>query len=1024
MGLNKPIRLLLTVLLTISGVSAFAQTQVSGHVYDSFGEPLIGASVMIKGTMTGSITDFDGAYSISAKSTDVLVAEYLGFNAIEETVGSRKVIDFKLSEDKNVLDDVVVIAYGAAKKSDLTGSVANVKMGDIKDAPTLSIDNALQGRIAGADFMSTDGAPGATTSIRIRGTRSISASNEPLFIVDGIMDAIHDLNDINSDDIASISVLKDASSTAIYGSRGANGVIIITTKKGTKSDKVSISFKADFGLSQLPKSLDIMNATEFVQYRNDFAYFGKDASHSNVNANTPLSGSVYADPYSYGEGTDWIGNITRNAFSQNYALSLNGGSEKGSYYFSVAYNDTEGIIDGSGQSRFTGRFKGERQFFKWLKASYNGSYTYRNQDVNKATIGGTSWWNGAQYLSPLLKVTDSENPLYNLGQKVNTPRAMIDLNTNIQKRNSTNHAVSVDITPVENLVIASVLSYYLYDRQTYRYYPGSLPAKTANEGGQAYRANYTENSLSSETTVRYKLEKDGHTFQPLVGFSAYRFGAENFTLEGKGYMDDEVMWNNMNAVLDKETYSAGTSCNSTQKMSAFARVDYNWKSRYYITATGRYDGASNFAANNKWAFFPSAALRWNISNEAFMSNVAWIDDLSLRFSAGLTGNDAISAYKSLAMLSSTTGGYLFDGSQPVAFYRSRLAEPGLTWEKTASYNLALDWTLLKGRLTMTAEAYLSRTTDLLLEVQVADQTGYNSRLTNLGEISNKGLELSIESRNIEKKNFQWTTSFTISHNTQKVIDIGSEDFVPQLNCPGTNKYMMYSYVEGYPLNSLWGFKYGGLWKSDEDRERNRQTKAYASENTKWEDGTPRYYDINHDGVLNQKDLVYQGSADPIIYGGLQNTFYYKNFKLGVYFAYSLGGKIYNYGEFYQSGGMYTNQYRYMLDSWHPERNPESNIPRAGYTDVALPSDFMIHDASYIRLKNISLGYTLDISKYWKNGIRDITFTFSGENLYLWKNYNGFDPDVSTESDNAALRRVDLGAYPKPRTFTFSIQVRY
>ena len=1024
MGLNKPIRLLLTVLLTISGVSVFAQTQVSGHVYDSFGEPLIGASVMIKGTMTGSITDFDGAYSISAKSTDVLVAEYLGFNAIEETVGSRKVIDFKLSEDKNVLDDVVVIAYGAAKKSDLTGSVANVKMGDIKDAPTLSIDNALQGRIAGADFMSTDGAPGATTSIRIRGTRSISASNEPLFIVDGIMDAIHDLNDINSDDIASISVLKDASSTAIYGSRGANGVIIITTKKGTKSDKVSISFKADFGLSQLPKSLDIMNATEFVQYRNDFAYFGKDASHSNVNANTPLSGSVYADPYSYGEGTDWIGNITRNAFSQNYALSLNGGSEKGSYYFSVAYNDTEGIIDGSGQSRFTGRFKGERQFFKWLKASYNGSYTYRNQDVNKATIGGTSWWNGAQYLSPLLKVTDSENPLYNLGQKVNTPRAMIDLNTNIQKRNSTNHAVSVDITPVENLVIASVLSYYLYDRQTYRYYPGLLPAKTANEGGQAYRANYTENSLSSETTVRYKLEKDGHTFQPLIGFSAYRFGAENFTLEGKGYMDDEVMWNNMNAVLDKETYSAGTSCSSTQKMSAFARVDYNWKSRYYITATGRYDGASNFAANNKWAFFPSAALRWNISNEAFMSNVAWIDDLSLRFSAGLTGNDAISAYKSLAMLSSTTGGYLFDGSQPVAFYRSRLAEPGLTWEKTASYNLALDWTLLKGRLTMTAEAYLSRTTDLLLEVQVADQTGYNSRLTNLGEISNKGLELSIESRNIEKKNFQWTTSFTISHNTQKVIDIGSEDFVPQLNCPGNNKYMMYGYVEGYPLNSLWGFKYGGLWKSDEDRERNRQTKAYASENTKWEDGTPRYYDINHDGVLNQKDLVYQGSADPIIYGGLQNTFYYKNFKLGVYFAYSLGGKIYNYGEFYQSGGMYTNQYRYMLDSWHPERNPESNIPRAGYTDVALPSDFMIHDASYIRLKNISLGYTLDISKYWKNGIRDITFTFSGENLYLWKNYNGFDPDVSTESDNAALRRVDLGAYPKPRTFTFSIQVRY
>ena len=334
---NRIMRLFVSIALSMGSLSVFAQTQVTGHVYDNAGEPLIGASVMIQGTTVGAITDIDGAYSISVRSSDILVAEYLGFMPSTETVGTRKVIDFRLSEDQNVLDDVVVIAYGAAKKSDLTGSVANVKMGDIKDTPTLSIDNALQGRIAGADFMSTDGAPGSTTTIRIRGTRSISASNEPLFIVDGIMDAIHDLNDINSDDIASISVLKDASSTAIYGSRGANGVIIITTKKGSKSDgKVNISFKADVGLSQLPRSLDIMNAAEFVQYRNDFAYFGDDKSHANVNATTPLSGSVYADPLSYGAGTDWIRNITRNAFTQNYALSLTGGGEKGSFYSSLA----------------------------------------------------------------------------------------------------------------------------------------------------------------------------------------------------------------------------------------------------------------------------------------------------------------------------------------------------------------------------------------------------------------------------------------------------------------------------------------------------------------------------------------------------------------------------------------------------------------------------------------------------------------------------------------------------------------
>ena len=1025
MELRKKLSVMTGLFLMLAALPAMAQSTIKGHVYDNTGEPLIGAYVTISGTSTGSITDLDGAYTIVAKSSDVLTAEYMGFTPMSETVGSRTVIDFRLQPDKNVLEDVVVIAYGAAKKSDLTGSVANVKMGDIKDAPVLSIDNALQGRIAGADFMSTDGAPGSTTTIRIRGTRSISASNEPLFVVDGVIDAIHDLNDINSDDIASISVLKDASSTAIYGSRGANGVIIITTKKGSGNEgKVNISFKADVGLSHLPRSLDVMNAAEFTQYRNDYAYFGSDASHSNVGSSTPLSGSVYADPLGYGKGTDWIEEITRLAVAQNYGLSLTSGNAKGSFFASLGYNDTEGIIDGSGQKRFTGRIKGERQIFPWLKASYNGSYTWRHTDENKATIGGTSWWNGAQYLSPLIKPTDSENPLYNLGQKINTPRSMIDQNVYYTDRNSTNHSINVEVTPVKNLVIASTLSYYLYFRSTYQYKPGTLPAKTANEGGEATRAEYNEMSMSSETTARYKLEKDGHTFQPMVGFSAYRNNAHNLSLTGKGYMDDEVMWNNMNAVLDKETYSAGTSYNAKQKMSAFARADYNYKSRYYITATGRYDGASNFASNNKWAFFPSAALRWNISNESFMQGVTWIDDLSLRLSAGMTGNDAISAYYSLAALSSTTGGYLFDGSQPVAFYRSRLAQPELTWEKTASYNLALDWTLFSGRLALTAEAYTSRTTDLLLTVQVANQTGYSSHFCNLGEISNKGVELTIDSRNIETKDFQWTTSFTISHNKQKVIDIGSEDFVTALKSPGNNGYMMYGYVEGYPLNSLWGFKYGGVWKSDAERERNAETKAYVGINAKNEDGTPRYYDINHDGVLNQDDLVYQGSADPYLYGGMQNTFYYKNFKLGVYLAYSLGGKIYNYGEFYQSGGIHTNQYRYMLNSWHPERNPKSEIPRAGYTDTALPSDFMIHDASYLRLKNISLGYTLDVSKFWKNGIRDVTFTLSGENLYLWKNYNGFDPDVSSEGTSSTLRRVDLGAYPKPRTFTFSIQVRY
>lgn len=1017
--------LLLSFLMFVCGIEAFAQSlTVTGKVTDKSGQPMIGATVHIDGTRTGVMVDVDGNYTIKASKGDVLVAEYLGYSNASARVTDKGIVNFELTEDKNYLDEVVVIGYGAAKKTDLTGSVANVKMSDIKDSPVLSVDNALQGRIAGADFMSTSGAPGATTTIRIRGTRSISASNEPLFVVDGVIDAIHDLNDINSDDIASISVLKDASSTAIYGSRGANGVIIVTTKAGMEGNgHPRITFKADANVAALPKGLDIMNAAEFTQYRNDFAYFGKDAAHSNVNSTTPLSGSVYPDPLNYSTDTDWIKAITRVAISQNYGLSVTGGSQKTSAFFSLGYNDNQGIIDGSGQKRVTTRIKLDHRFFKWLKLGYSGSYTYRHVDENKASIGGTSWWNSAQYLSPLIKVTDSENPLYNLGQKINTPRSLIDLNTYYTNRHTMNHSATVEITPVENLTLNSIFSYYLYKRSTFRYYPGTLPAKTENAGGQAYRAEYDEHSLTNETTLRYNLKANGHSFTPMIGFSAYQYQANNFTLDGSGYMDDEVMWNNMNAVLDKQTYTAGTSVSKKTKMSVFARADYNYDSRYYLTITGRYDGASNFAENNKWAFFPSGAFRWNVANEHWMKNVSWIDELAMRASVGLTGNDAIDAYRSLAALSSTTGGYLFNGTQPVAFYRSRLDQPDLTWEKTLSYNVGLDWSMLDNRLGITADVYYSKTTDLLLSVQVANQTGYSSHFCNLGQVSNRGVELSINSRNIVKKDFQWTTDFTISHNRQRVEDIGSEDFVPALTSPGNNGYMMYGYVKGYPLNSLWGFKYGGVWKNDEERARNEVTNTYVSVDSKNQDGTPRYYDVNHDGVLNQNDLVYQGNADPFIYGGIQNTFYYKGLSLGVYFAYSLGGKIYNYGEFYMSGSMYTNQYRYMLNSWHPERNPQSDIPRSCYTDVSLPSDFLIHDASYLRLKTVNLSYTLDLAKT-KSHLRDITFTVAGDNLFLWKNYNGFDPDVSSEGTSSTLRRVDLGAYPKARTFTFSIQIRY
>lgn len=478
-----------------------AKVKVSGTVLDTTGEPLVGVGVVIKGTKTGVFTDIDGKFTITADANAVLEVSSMGFVTENVNVNGKSSITVRLKSDSTMLDDVVVIGYGSVKKQDLTGSVTNVQMNDIKSAPAQSVDNALQGRIAGADIMSTSGEPGATTTIRIRGSRSITASNEPLIVVDGIIDAIHDLNDINAEDIASLSVLKDASSTAIYGSRGSNGVIIITTKAGMGSKgKPNISFKADMGFSQLPGSLDIMNASEFAIYRNDLASFGADQYHPGLSISTPMEGNVYRDPLSM-TGTDWIKEITRTALYQNYSLSLTGKTDGGSYYSSFSYNDSEGIIKDSGQKRFTGRIKLDRQLFKWMKVGYNGSYTWRHNDETKSSIGGTSWWGAAQYLSPMLKPSDIENTLYNGGQKYNNPIAVINLNSHYQERHSMNHAFSAEITPVKNLTVKSILSYYLYQRHTYRYYSGLLPAKAEDQGGDAYRAEYDENSISNETTA-------------------------------------------------------------------------------------------------------------------------------------------------------------------------------------------------------------------------------------------------------------------------------------------------------------------------------------------------------------------------------------------------------------------------------------------------------------------------------------------------------------------------------------------
>ena len=1018
--------LTLLALMLLSAVSWAQGLTVTGTVLDEEGLPLPGASVIAPNSRQGSMAGPDGKYSITLKKEDtVLQFDFLGYETLTVVVDGRRTIDVTMKPDASTtLNDVVVIGYGQAKKTDLTGSVSLVKMDEIIEAPTTSIDQALQGKVAGMDVMSTTGEPGAGTSIRLRGTRSIEASNEPLIVIDGVMDAVMDLNEINPDDIESISILKDASSTAIYGSRGANGVVIITTKKGVTA-RPRVTAKATFGVSRLARKLDVMNTEELIRYRNDYTYLDYYIYHPD--ASSPTAAYDVAD---FKNDTDWLDEVTRTAFTKTANVSVSGKGNGTSYFASAGINDTQGIVDGSGFSRATGRFNITHEFAKWLSLGLKATLTYAKENPNKANIGGTNVYTGVVYLAPFIGATDEVNPLYENGTKINTPRNAINLIDYHKERQNSSISGEITLKPLAGLVIKSQNTYTPHHVHVFKYSPSTLPARYDGQGGLVNRTEYNAIQLMSENTLTWtKKFGKGHSFEGMAGFSASSKDVDQMIIAADGILDDNLKWNNLNAVSTKEGYTNNSNTEKIVRESLYTRLNYNYKGKYYLTFTARADGSSNFAANNKWGFFPSAALKWNVSKERFMRAVPQIDNLSLRLSAGRTGNDAIAAYRSLGVYASSTSGAVFEGTQSAGFYPSRVENPNLTWEKTTLFNAGIDLSLFKERISLTLEAYSSYTTDLLLTLKTIQSTGFSDRYTNLGRTSNRGIELTLGTKNIVTRNWGWSTEFTLSHNSQMVEDIGHEEYVSVMEGSG---FMIYGYKSGYPLNALWGFQYEGVFHNVEEVMKNQITHSYVGQTALSSDnpnyyvmlGRAKYADVNRDGNLSTDDLRYLGSADPVLYGGLQNTFNYKRLKLGVYLAYSLGGKIYNWSEFTMSGGYYTNQYRYMTDAWHPVRNPESNYPRAGIGERHVPSSLQVHDASYLRLKTVNLAYTFDFTKRRQSFMRSLTVGITGENLFLLTPYNGFDPDVSTSSETSTIRRADIGAYPKARTFVLNLQMNF
>lgn len=1013
---------ILTVLLVLSYSFASAQKMnVSGKVTDERGEPMPGVGVVDKSDSgNGAVTDLDGNFKISISADGFLEFSFMSYNNVLVPVDGKSRVDVQMTPSAEELEKVVVIGYGTSRKGDLTGAVAVVDTDDLQNSPITSVAQALQGRVAGADFLSGSGEPGEGTSIHIRGSRSITAGNQPLIVVDGIVDAVSDLNEINPSDIVSISVLKDVSSTAIYGARGANGVILITTDSESKGSgsKFKVNFKASAGVSTIANKLDVLDGTGYAVWRNMIA-------EQNGAKNPP-----YADPESKGRGTDWVDVLSQTGIYQDYHMSLTGGNKDTRYSASFGFHDNKGVVIGSGFKRYSGLAWINGKLTKKLRWGLRLSYTHQDIARSSASISGNNK-QAAIYLSPLLNteaVWNTFSDEANGGVVFNNPYMSALAVTNDQTKDITNISPWLQYR-IGRYVVAKTKFSYMYRNDFTGYYsPSFLPYAAANKiGGSASRADWKQKKYLSETTVSYERKKKGHSVETLIGFTAEKSVIDNATLSGSGYVNDDLKYHNMASLVDNSNLSVNTYNRIKTNMSVIARANYSYKRRYYATVTARADGASNFASGNKWGFFPAVALRWSMVNEDFLRGVYWLNDLSLRLSAGRSGNDAVSSYQSLAALKAGVGSWLFGNDRELIYYPSKLENSNLTWETTDSYNLGLNFSAFNSRLTLEADAYYSTTRDLLLEMRNTQTTGFSTYFTNVGSTMNAGVEVSLTSQNIKKKNFKWSTTLILAHNMQKVIDVGNDgEIVPTYLNPRNSTQYMYGYRNGYPVNALWGYKYAGVWHNQEEIDSNELTHTYVStikEGTKGTNlGRPKYVDVNHDGVLDLDDMVCLGNSDPVIYGGFQNDFnIYKNLNLSVYFSYSLGGSIYNISELYLgSPDSSNNKYSYILAAWDQELRPDSDIPKAGIKDL-LASDRHVHDASYLRLKNVSLSYLINFKKKAKKYIDSMTVGISGENLYLWKNYNGFDPDVSTSSK---VYRLDDGSLPRQRTFVFNLVMNF
>ncbi|GAB3915605.1 SusC/RagA family TonB-linked outer membrane protein [Larkinella terrae] len=968
---------------------------VSGKVTGTGGDAIPGANVVVKGTTTGTSTDAQGRFSLNAPSDGTLVISSLGFASLEVNIGGRSQLTVTLAEDQKALEEVVVVGYGTQRKSDVTGSLSSVTSKDIKAVPVTGVGQALQGRAAGVQVTQASNAPGGGVTIRIRGGNSINAGNEPLYVIDGFPVYNESGANLNPNDIESMEILKDASATAIYGSRGANGVVLITTKRG-KSGQNRIEFETYYGIQQVRKKLPMLNATEYATLVNEA---NTNVGRAPVFTNEQIAG--------FGAGTNWQDEIFRKAPIQNYQLTASGGSDKTRYAVSANYLNQQGIIINSKYDRASFRFNFDHKINDRFNIGTSlNVIRSRNNAVPTDADGGSS---GTVVYSALN--FSPTQPVYN------PDGTLVVFNTpgRIQIGSPVAQALGTYNLTVGTRMIGSVFAdYKIIPGLTFRTSFGAdvnyskrslyLSRNTATGtqlSGQASIINNQSSTWLNENTLTYnKTFGNVHNLTLLAGYTMQGNRYESVEARSQGFANDILTYENLGSA--STALVPASSASNWQLNSYIGRANYDYSGKYLLTATVRADGSSRFGASNKWAVFPSASVAWRLSEEDFLKGNRVVNDLKLRVSYGLSGNQEITQYQSLATLGTQNAN--FNNTVVIGIGPSRVANPDLRWETTAQADVGIDVGLLSNRITLTADYYNKKTTDLLLSVPLPYVSGYASALQNLGSIRNQGFELGINSTNVNGA-FKWTTAFNIAANRNKVLNLGDQtefasgDASGHLQLPNSGLVRV-----GEQIGLFYGYQSSGIFQTQAEVDGSAQKTAKP--------GDRRYVDQNGDGAINASDRVILGYAQPKFFGGLTNTFSYKGVELSIFMQGTSGNSIFNINRFEQESltGV-SNQSAETLNRWTPT-NPSNTIPRANAVGNAyVLSSRQIEDGSYLRVKNINLSYTLPSALVSKAKLYNVKVYVSAQNWITFTNYSGFDPEVNRFGQSTLSQGSDYGSYP-------------